>query len=34
VVGERTLVPGDDASLGEIKFEDWLRQSAATAIPA
>ena len=35
VVGERTLVPGDDASLGEIKFEDWLRQSAAaTAVPA
>ena len=34
-VGERTLVPGDDASLGEIKFEDWLRQSAAaTALPA
>jgi len=29
-VGERTLVPGDDASLGEIKFEDWLRFSATT----
>jgi len=35
VVGDRTLVPGDDATLGEIKFEDWLRQSiAATAVPA
>ena len=35
VVGERTLVPGDGASLGELKFEDWLRRSAAaTAVPA
>jgi uncharacterized protein YbjT (DUF2867 family) len=34
MVGERTLVPADDASLGEIKFEDWLRRSAvATAVP-
>lgn len=23
-LGERTLVPGDDASLGEIRFDDWL----------
>jgi uncharacterized protein YbjT (DUF2867 family) len=28
-VGERTLVPGDGASLGEIRLDDWLRQSAA-----
>jgi uncharacterized protein YbjT (DUF2867 family) len=27
-LGERTLVPGADARLGEIRFEDWLRQSA------
>ena len=35
VVGERTLVPGDGATLGEIRFEDWLQQTAATpAVPA
>ena len=27
-LGERMLVPGADARLGEIRFEDWLRQSA------
>jgi uncharacterized protein YbjT (DUF2867 family) len=27
-VSERTLVPGDDARLGETRFEDWLRRSA------
>jgi uncharacterized protein YbjT (DUF2867 family) len=27
-LGERTLVPGDDARLGETGFEDWLRQPA------
>ena len=26
---ERSLVPGDGARLGEIRFEDWLRQPAA-----
>jgi uncharacterized protein YbjT (DUF2867 family) len=25
-LGERTLVPGDDAQLGEMRFEDWLSQ--------
>jgi uncharacterized protein YbjT (DUF2867 family) len=25
---ERSLVPGDDAQLGEIRFENWLRQPA------
>ena len=25
---ERSLVPGDDAQLGETRFEDWLRQAA------
>ena len=25
-VEERTLVPGDDAKLGQIRFEDWLAQ--------
>jgi uncharacterized protein YbjT (DUF2867 family) len=28
-VTERTLVPGDGARLGEIRLEDWLRQSTA-----
>jgi uncharacterized protein YbjT (DUF2867 family) len=27
-LGDRTLVPGDDARLGETRFEDWLRQAA------
>jgi uncharacterized protein YbjT (DUF2867 family) len=26
-VSERTLVPNDDARLGETHFEDWLNQS-------
>jgi uncharacterized protein YbjT (DUF2867 family) len=29
VLGERTLLPGDDARLGEIRFEDWLGALAA-----
>jgi uncharacterized protein YbjT (DUF2867 family) len=33
-LGERTLVPGADARLGEIRYEDWLSQSAAPAVPA
>ncbi len=33
-VGERTLVPGADARLGEIRFEDWLAQSAVPSVPA
>ncbi len=33
-VGERTLVPGADARLGEICFEDWLSRSAVPAVPA
>jgi len=28
-LSERMLVPGGDARLGEIRFEDWLRQPAA-----
>jgi uncharacterized protein YbjT (DUF2867 family) len=28
-LSERTLVPGDDARLGETRFEDWLSRSAA-----
>ena len=27
-LGERTLLPGNDARLGEIRFEDWLSQPA------
>ena len=30
VLSERTLVPRDGAILGEIRFADWLRQSATT----
>jgi uncharacterized protein YbjT (DUF2867 family) len=30
-LGERTLVPGNNARLGETSFETWLTQSAATA---
>ncbi len=28
-VGERTLVPADGATLGEVRIDDWLRESAA-----
>jgi hypothetical protein len=28
-VSERTLVPDDDAQLGETRFETWLTQPAA-----
>jgi uncharacterized protein YbjT (DUF2867 family) len=31
-VGERSLVPGDGAMVGEIRLDDWLRQT--TAAPA
>ena len=30
-VSERTLLPGDDARLGEMRFEAWLTQPAAKA---
>jgi len=30
-LSERTLVPSKDARLGEIRFADWLRQSAPTS---
>jgi hypothetical protein len=34
-VRERSLVPADGASVGDIRLEDWLRQSAAApAVPA
>jgi uncharacterized protein YbjT (DUF2867 family) len=33
-VDDRTLVPGKDARLGEIRFESWLAQSAKPALPA
>ena len=39
-LSERTLVPGDDAQLGETRFEDWLSRSAQSdpdyesAVPA
>ena len=29
-INERTLLPADGALLGETRFDDWLRQSAAT----
>jgi uncharacterized protein YbjT (DUF2867 family) len=30
-VSERTLVPNDDARIGETRFEDWLNQSTKQA---
>jgi len=33
-VDERTLVPGKDARLGEIRFETWLAQSARSTVGA
>jgi uncharacterized protein YbjT (DUF2867 family) len=30
-LGERTLVPGDDARLAETRFDDWLSQSVVSA---
>jgi uncharacterized protein YbjT (DUF2867 family) len=33
-LGERTLVPIVDARLGEIRFEEWLGQSAPQPMPA
>ena len=32
-VTERSLIPGEAARLGEIRLEDWLRESAATKAP-
>jgi len=31
-LGELTLVPGDDARLGETRFDDWLRQPTTTTV--
>jgi uncharacterized protein YbjT (DUF2867 family) len=33
-LSERTLVPEDDAKLGEIRFEDWLAQRSAFSKPS
>jgi uncharacterized protein YbjT (DUF2867 family) len=33
-LGERALVPDANARLGEIRFDDWLAQSAVPAAPA
>ena len=33
-LGERVLVPGADATLGEIRFEDWLGQAGVPSVPA
>jgi uncharacterized protein YbjT (DUF2867 family) len=33
-VGERTLVPGDGAMVGEIRLDDWLRQTTAAPVTA
>jgi uncharacterized protein YbjT (DUF2867 family) len=30
---EYSLVPGNDALLGEIRFEDWVNQSAKASTP-
>jgi len=33
-ISERTLVPGNNARLGETRFETWLAQSAAAGLAA
>jgi uncharacterized protein YbjT (DUF2867 family) len=33
-LGERVLVPGGGARLGDIRFEDWLCQSDIESVPA
>jgi uncharacterized protein YbjT (DUF2867 family) len=33
-LSERSLVPGDDAQLGETRFEDWLSRPAGQIPPA
>ena len=33
-LSERTLVPGDDAQLGQTRFADWLKQPGAKAAAA
>jgi hypothetical protein len=30
-LGERTLVPGENATIGETRFEDWLHQQFVSA---
>jgi len=32
-LGERSLVPGSDATLGETRFEDWLQRSVVPTVP-
>jgi hypothetical protein len=32
-LGERTLVPGENAALGQIGFEEWLSQRLAARVP-
>jgi hypothetical protein len=32
-LSERSLVPGDDAQLGETRFEDWLSRAASQNPP-
>jgi uncharacterized protein YbjT (DUF2867 family) len=34
VLSERTLIPGDGATLGEIQFDGWLRRRAERRVPA
>jgi len=33
-ISERTLLPGNNARLGETRFESWLAQSAGTSVAA
>ena len=33
LLSERTLLPGDDAQLGETTFDEWRRQAAAPSAP-
>ena len=33
-MSERTLLPGDDAQLGEVRFEDWLNENKSRGSPS
>jgi uncharacterized protein YbjT (DUF2867 family) len=34
ILGARTLMPADGAQLGEVRFQEWLNQGGAVAVPA
>jgi len=34
ILGVRTLMPGDGARLGDVRFQDWLHQGTPVAAAA